>query len=298
METRTNLIHKISKITGFLLGIRFFVTLLLTFALYVSTFFLFNQEEGFRAFVFDFKVHGIIFCAVVSIFCGGIINQFYDREKDQITKPFRTKLQSFIQQKYYLYLYLILAAVSFIVAWLISPRVFVFFIIYQFIMWLYSHKLSKILIVNNLSFVAITLYPFFGMLIYYQTFSVRIFFMSLFLFLVLLVVDIIKDTLTKNADQIFGYQTIPNFFGKKVAKNIISAALFVLILVSFYLGWLSPVKQLMNYYFLSSILVFVGAFLLINRNLRNSRFYALNLLRIWIFVGILMMLADGLAERF
>ena len=24
---------------------------------------------------------------------GGIINQFYDREKDKITKPFRSKLQ-------------------------------------------------------------------------------------------------------------------------------------------------------------------------------------------------------------
>lgn len=205
------ILYRISQFVGFLLGARVFVGLLLTFALYVSTFFLFNQEESLRNFVFDFKVHGIIFCTVLSIFAGGIINQFYDREKDQLTKPFRTKLQSFLKQKYFLYAYLTLNLISLGIAFLISPRVFVFFLTYQFFMWFYSHKLSKILILNNLTFVSLTLYPFFGMMVYYRTFSVRLFLMAVFLFVILLIIDITKDFLTKNADKIFGYVTIPNF---------------------------------------------------------------------------------------
>ncbi|MBP3839568.1 MAG: prenyltransferase, partial [Chryseobacterium sp.] len=126
---RKSFFYRISQLVGFLLGARIFVAALLTFALYVSTFFLFNQEESLRAFVFDFKVHGIIFCTVLSILAGGIINQFYDREKDQLTKPFRTKLQNFLKQKYFLYAYLILVLISLGTAFLISPRVFFFFLI-------------------------------------------------------------------------------------------------------------------------------------------------------------------------
>jgi 4-hydroxybenzoate polyprenyltransferase len=93
-------------------GSSLFVAVLLIFALYVSTFFLFNQDENFRKFVFDFKVHGIIFCTVLTILAGGIINQFYDFEKDHVVKPFRTRIQSFIKQKYFLYAYLVLSVIS------------------------------------------------------------------------------------------------------------------------------------------------------------------------------------------
>ena len=159
--------YRISQFVGFLIGARVFVTVLLTFALYVSTFFLFNREESLRNFVFDFRVHGIIFCTVLSVLAGGIINQFYDREKDQLTKPFRSKIQSFLKQKYFLYMYISLNLISLGIALLISPRVFIFFLIYQFLIWFYSHILSKVLILNNLSFVSLILYSFFGMLVYY-----------------------------------------------------------------------------------------------------------------------------------
>uniref|UniRef100_UPI002F94ACB0 UbiA family prenyltransferase n=1 Tax=Kaistella sp. TaxID=2782235 RepID=UPI002F94ACB0 len=224
--------YRTSQLVGFLLGARIFVAVLLTFALYVSTFFLFNQEESLRDFVFDFKVHGIIFCTVLSILAGGIINQFYDREKDQLTKPFRTKIQNFLKQKYFLYAYLILVAISLTTAFLISQRVFYFFLIYQFFMWFYSHKLSKILILNNITFVSLTLYPFFGMLVYYHTFSGKVFLMAVFLFVMLLMIDIVKDILTKNADKIFGYTTIPNTFGTRNAVNVVVALSVLLFTVS------------------------------------------------------------------
>ena len=72
------ILHRLSQLVSLLLGARIFVLALFTFTLYVSTFFLFNQEENLRKFVFDYKVHGIIFCSVLSIAAGGIINRFYD----------------------------------------------------------------------------------------------------------------------------------------------------------------------------------------------------------------------------
>ena len=290
--------YRISQLIGFLVGARFFMALLLTFALYVSTFFLFNQEENLRQFVFDFRVHGIIFCAVLSILAGGIINQFYDVEKDHLIKPFRTRLQSFLKQKYFLYAYIILNTVSLGVAFFISYRVFLFYLLYQFLMWFYSHKLSRLLILNNLTFVALTLYPFFGMLVYYRTFSGKVMMMAAFLFLMLLMIDIIKDTLTAKADRIFGYTTIPIYFGKKTASVIAVFLLISTLLVSAVILYGIGFYRIMGWYFVAGFAVILTAVFQIFRNTRNARFITLNLLRLWIFIGILAMLADGIVQKY
>ena len=290
--------YRISQLVGLLLGARIFVAILLTFALYVSTFFLFNQEESLRDFVFDFKVHGIIFCTVLSILAGGIINQFYDREKDQLTKPFRTKIQNFLKQKYFLYAYLILVAISLTTAFLISPRVFYFFLVYQFFMWFYSHKLSKILIINNITFVSLTLYPFFGMMVYYHTFSGKVFLMAVFLFLMLLVMDILKDILTKNADKIFGYTTIPNTFGTRNAVNVVVALSVLLFTVSMLIISNTGIHSILPLYFAAGLFVIILSVYLLLNSVKKSNFTVLNILRIWVFVGIIAMLLDGIIERF
>lgn len=292
------LFYRFSQFIAFLMGARVFVTLLLTFALYVSTFFLFNQEESLRNFVFDFRVHGIILCSILSILAGGIINQFYDREKDQVTKPFRTRIQNFLKQKYFLYAYIVLNTFSLGIAGMISMRVFFFFLIYQFLMWFYSHKLSKLLIINNLTFVSLSLYPFFGMLFYYKTFSLHIFLMSIFIFLMLLIIDVIKDTLTKNADKIFGYYTIPNYFSTQVSNTIIVILLIFAQISSALIILKMGLHSIMSYYFAASIFVQICSIFLVLNRAKYSKFANLNLLRIWIFIGIISMLANGIHQYY
>ncbi|WP_077417001.1 UbiA family prenyltransferase [Chryseobacterium sp. JV274] len=292
-----SLLYRFSQFVGFLLGARFFVAALLTFALYVSTFFLFNQDESFRKFVFDFKVHGIIFCTVLTILAGGIINQFYDLEKDHVVKPFRTRVQSFIKQKYFLYAYLALSAISLGVAWMISHNVFVFFVIYQFFMWFYSHKLSRILIVNNLTFVSLTLYPFFGMMVYYETFSKKVFLMAVFLFLILLCIDIVKDTLTRSVDKTFGYTTIPNYFKSRNTKLILTSLLMVTMAVSMKLITKTGITGFMAYYFAGGLFIMIVCIYLLINDSRRSNFFTLNILRFWVFVGIIAMLLNGIEHK-
>ena len=292
------LFYRFSQFIAFIMGARVFVTLLLTFALYVSTFFLFNQEESLRNFVFDFRVHGIIFCTILSVLAGGIINQFYDLEKDQVTKPFRTRVQYFLKQKYFLYAYIALNVFSLGIAGMISIRVFFFFLIYQFLMWFYSHKLSKLLIINNLTFVSLSLYPFFGMLFYYKTFSLLIFCMSIFIFLMLLIIDVLKDTLTKNADKVFGYFTIPNYFSSTTSSAIIVFLLVGAQISSGLIIWKMGLHSIMSYYFAASIIIqIISVFLVLNKA-KYSKFANLNMLRIWIFVGIIAMLANGIRQYY
>ncbi|CAM3114399.1 prenyltransferase [Chryseobacterium flavum] len=292
-----SLFYRFSQFVGFMLGARFFVAALLTFALYVSTFFLFNQDETFRNFVFDFKVHGIIFCTVLTILAGGIINQFYDLEKDHIAKPFRTRIQSFIKQKYFLYAYLGLSAISLGVAWLISHNVFVFFLVYQFFMWFYSHKLSRILILNNLTFVSLTLYPFFGMMVYYETFSKKVFLMAVFLFLILLCIDIVKDTLTKSVDKAFGYTTIPNYFKTKSTRTILISLLIITMAVSMKIITRTGITSFMAYYFVGGLFVMILCIYLLLKSTRKNNFLTINILRLWVFVGIIAMLLNGIESK-
>lgn len=277
-----------------LLGARIFLLLLFTFTLYVSTFFLFNQEENLRKFVFDYKVHGIIFCSVLSIAAGGIINRFYDNEKDRVSRPFRTRLQSFLKEKYFLYSYITLNIVTLVISAILSPRILVFFLVYQFLIWFYSHKLSKILIVNNLTFVSLSLYPFFGMLVYYQHFSYKIFLMAIFLFLLMLTIDLIKDVLTKNVDKVFGYNTIANVFGKKTSYHIIALVIFLNILVSSVIVYSYHQLNIFSWYFVISIFFFLLLIFPILTYQKNKMFWVINLFRVWVFVGVIFMLFNGI----
>lgn len=297
MMAKSPLIIRMSQLVSLLLGARIFMLLLFTFTLYVSTFFLFSQEESLRNFVFDYKVHGIILCSLLSIAAGGIINQFYDFEKDKLQKPFRTKLQSFLKQKYFLYSYIILNIISLSIAVLLSPRIFVFFLVYQFMMWFYSHKLSKILIVNNLTFVSLTLYPFFGMLVYYQHFSWKLFWMAMFLFLILLIVDILKDILTLRPDTIFGYRTLPNVLGIKTTTIVLSILLIANAWVSFLVEQHISEHYLLVVYFSLSIVILLLSLLPIFFFRFKRMYWLVNLLRIWIFLGVVFMLLNGIFER-
>jgi len=157
-------LHRAMQFVSLLLGVRIFRLVFLTFSLYVFTFFIIKTVD-----FTDVKIHGIIFCSLMSIAAGGLINQFYDEEKDKIIKPFRARLQAFLKKKYFLYFYLILNILSLGISLYLSWRIFLYFIVYQFFIWFYSHKLSKILLVNNFTYVLLSVfflhkYPIFSIL--------------------------------------------------------------------------------------------------------------------------------------
>lgn len=297
LNAKNPLHYRIFQFVSLLLGARIFMLLLFAFTLYVSTFFLFNQEESLRDFVFDYKVNGIILCSLLSIAAGSIINQFYDFEKDKLQKPFRSKFQSFLKLKYFLYSYIILNALSLGIAYFLSYRIFIFFLIYQFFIWFYSHKLSKILLINNISFVSLSLYPFFGMLVYYQHFSWKLFLMAVFLFLILLIIDILKDVLTIRPDTIFGYKTLPNYLGLRVTRLSLIFLLLANGLVSFLIVFkIHHYNFLVTYFGFSTLVLILSIIPIITFKFRKI-FWLINLLRTWVFIGVIFMLLNGIFEK-
>lgn len=298
MKLKKSIYYRVSQLVSLLLGARIFVLIFFAFALYISTFFLFSQEESLRKFVFDYKIHGIIFCSILSIAAGGIINFFYDWEKDKIQKPFRTRLQSFLKQKYFLYSYIILNIISLGIAAFLSYRILIFFLIYQFFIWFYSHKLSKVLIINNISYVLLSLYPFFGMLVYHQHFSGKLFFMALYLFVLLMIIDVVKDIITHRVDLFFRYNTLPNAIGIPKTRWILIVLLLICSGMSYQIinemGW---VVFLSKYYFSSVFLFLSSIFLLIFYRYRRM-FLLINLLKIWVLVGVIFMLLNGVLEKY
>lgn len=297
MKSKDTVYYRFSQLIGWLLGARVFVLSFFIFALYVSSFFLFYQEESLRKAVFEIKIHGIIFCSVLSIAAGGIINTFYDWEKDRLQKPFRSRLQSFLKQKYFLYSYVLLNTVSLGVAYLLSFRIFLFFLLYHFFIWFYSHKISRILIINNLFYVSLSLYPFFGILVYYKHFSEKLFWMASYLFILLLIVDMMKDLLTIRVDKFFIYNTLPNILGIKFTMKIITSLLLVCSGISYKITKILDIGFFLSMYYKASILVFsVLGFIFV-----FSKYYGIiwqmNFLRFWIFLGVVFMLLDGVNHK-
>ena len=172
-----------------------------------------------------------------------------------------------------------------------------FFLIYQFVMWFYSHKITKIAIINNLTYVALTLYPFYGMLVYYQHFSLKLFWMAAFLFLALWIIDIMKDILTMRSDKLFGYDTIPLRFGIYTTTVFLTSLLVIAAAVACIIVKIVPIINFVVIYFSLSALVMVLSLIpVINFRIRRI-FWLMGLLRVWLFIGVLFLLLNGIYEK-
>jgi 4-hydroxybenzoate polyprenyltransferase len=136
------------------------------------------------------------------------------------------------------------------------------------------------------------------MLVYYKTFSIKVFLMALFLFFILLIIDIIKDILTKNADKMFGYSTIPNRFRNSTPQAIIVFLSIILMLNSMLIISETGIHDILNLYFAFGLFITIFVIYLILNAEKKFNFFALNILRIWVFLGICAMLLDGIMERF
>ena len=157
-----------------------------------------------------------------SIASGYIINSFYDSKKDLINRPNKTTLDRLVSQKTKLNVYFTLNFVVAFLAILISWRAFLYFSVYIFLIWFYSHKVKKFVIVGNLMATLMAILPFFALLLYYKNFYEVIICHATFLFLLLLIREMIKDLENIKGDLANDYKTIPILYGEITSKKIIT----------------------------------------------------------------------------
>ena len=242
--------------------IRGYNILVLIVAQYLAAIFIFSPKKSLRNIIFDFDLFYIIFATVCVVAAGYIINNFYDVRVDRINRPLKSNLDNYVKQSTRLNLYFFLNFLGFIFGWFISWRAALFFAVYIFAIWFYSHKLKKYPLTGLISATVLTILPFFAVFIYFKNFSKIIFVHAIFLFLVIMVRELIKDLQNMKGAIVNNYDTFPVKYGELKTKYL---SFSLLLLTLFPVGFLlqNPALSYMRYYFYLALitLIFIGVYL-------------------------------------
>ncbi len=195
---------------------------IIVLAQYLSSIFILAPERRALDVILDWRLFILVFVSTLTIASGYIINNFYDSEKDLINRPNKSMLDRLVSQKTKLQVYFGLNFLATALAFIISFRAALFFAVYIFFIWFYSHKLKKYPIIGNLTASLLAVLPFFGILLYFKNFYHVIFAHATFLFLLILIREMIKDLENLKGDVANDYQTIPVRFGEKISKQVIT----------------------------------------------------------------------------
>ena len=270
--------------------VRGYNILILVFAQYLTAAFILAPDLPLRDVFFDPNLFFLILSSATVIASGYIINNFYDSEKDLINRPKKTMLDRLISQRTKLSVYFILNFAAIIFASYVSFRAVVFFSIYIFIIWFYSHRIKKILFLGNIVASILAITPFFVVFIYYKNFETVIFIHATFLFIMIAMRELVKDLENLKGDLIQNYKTIPVVYGEKWSKFFLSV-LTVLAVIPILLLTTKFDTGLMDYYFYTSLILLL--FFLLFLYFSNAKWQYLllhNILKLIIVAGVFSIL--------
>lgn len=279
------------KLASLFSVVRGYNILIIFIAQYLASIYILAPNTPIRDVLFDVNLFVLVIASTFAIASGYLINNFYDTDKDLINRPQKTLLDNYISQKTKLAIYFTLNFLSVILASYVSFKAVIFFSVFIFFLWLYSHKLKKYPFIGTLTASILAITPFFVVFVYYHNFDMVIFVHATFLFLIISIRELTKDLENLKGDLTQDYHTIPVVYGVKFSKTIISALVALtlvptLILISnkFEIGY-------MHYYFLLSFILMI-IFLFFLWKSRSKLQYTLlhNLLKLIIVIGVFSIL--------
>lgn len=253
------------KIIALLSTIRWKNIVVTVLAQYLAFLFAFNTKTEIWSSIIEINVHLIIVSTAFILAGGYIINNFYDLEKDLINRPYRTRFQNLISDGFKLKFYFLLNIIGLLIAFIASWRIFVFFIIYGFLLWLYSHKLSKMVFVRELSACFLTVLAFFSLALYFKMITPTFVIYGSSLFLALFARELYKDIIWLKGDVVHGYESIASAMGIKFSKLIFQIILLSSILIDLRFNFYMPKEEL--FYMMATMGVLkIGLIFLIGMN--------------------------------
>lgn len=292
--------HKllIMKIASLFSVVRGYNIPIIILAQYLSAVFILAPEKRALDILLDFNLFILVFASSLTIASGYIINNFYDSQKDLINRPNKSMLDRLVSQKTKLSVYFSLNFIVALMALFVSWRVFLFFSGYIFFIWFYSHKIKKYPLIGNLTAALLAVLPFFAILLYFYT---RIPFEDIdnykrqlgvifshatFLFILLLIREMIKDLENLKGDLANGYKTIPIVYGEMISKQIITILTVLIIIPVYVLIEISDVG-FMDIYFYSCLIILIFFLLYLWKANRKGQFLFLhNVLKFLIVAGV------------
>lgn len=278
--------HFLLKIVSMISVVRGYNVFIIALAQYLSAIFILAPERRALNIVLDFDLFIIVLASSLTIASGYIINNFYDSKKDLINRPNKSKLDRLISQKTKLYSYFTLNSFVALIAFFVSLKAVLFFSVYIFLIWFYSHKLKKYPIVGNLTAALLAVLPFFGILLYFKNYYPEIFAHATFLFLLILIREMIKDLENLTGDIANNYLTIAVRYGDYFAKQTITFLTVCTVLPIYFLVNIYNVGYMNTYFYISLIALIVFVYLLWKSQAKADYLRLHILLKIIIVAGV------------
>jgi 4-hydroxybenzoate polyprenyltransferase len=276
----------IMKIVSLFSVIRGYNIPIIILAQYLSAIFILAPENKPFHVILDINLFLIVLATAFSIASGYIINSFYDSKKDLINRPNKTTLDRLVSQKTKLNVYFTLNFVVAFLAILISWRAFLYFSVYIFLIWFYSHKIKKFVIVGNLMATLMAILPFFALLLYYKNFYEVIICHATFLFLLLLIREMIKDLENIKGDLANDYKTIPILYGEITSKKIITFLTLLTVIPVYLLIEKFEIGNMDLYFYSCLLFLLLFVLKLWKSDLKEHYLFLHNLLKFLIVAGV------------
>ena len=274
------------KIISMISVVRGYNVFIVALAQYLSAIFILSSQKNTLSVLLDFNLFILVLASSLTIASGYIINSFYDSKKDLINKPIKSRLDRLISQNTKLKVYFVLNFFVATIAFIVSYRAVLFFSSYIFLIWFYSHKIKKFAVIGNFTASILAVLPFFGILLYYKNFYPEVFGHALFLFLLILIREMIKDLENLQGDIANNYQTIPSKYGEEVTKKIIVALSFATLIPVYFLVNNCDLGY-MDVYFYFSLIMLIGFVYLVSKAIQKPDYVKLhNILKIIIVSGV------------
>nr|WP_321227472.1 geranylgeranylglycerol-phosphate geranylgeranyltransferase [uncultured Psychroserpens sp.] len=231
--------HILLKFFSMFSVVRGYNILVIVIAQYLASVYILAHDKPLKEVLFDLNLLMLVLASASTIAAGYIINNFYDSEKDLINRPNKSKLDKLVSQNTKLSFYFVLNFSAVVMASYVSFNAVLFFSLYIFLIWFYSHKLKKLPFIGNLTSAILTILPFFAIFLYYKNFEHVIFVHAIFLFLIISMRELTKDLENMKGDLLLNYKTIPVVYGENASK----------IMLTVLIGLTSvPVYLLLNHY--------------------------------------------------
>ncbi|SFZ89384.1 4-hydroxybenzoate polyprenyltransferase [Flaviramulus basaltis] len=282
--------HILLKFFSMFSVVRGYNILIVVIAQYLTSIYILAHDKPLKQVLFDVNLFMLVLASSATIAGGYIINNFYDSEKDLINKPIKSRLDKLVSQNTKLSFYFVLNFTAVVMASYVSFNAVVFFSIYIFAIWFYSHKLKRMPFIGNLTSAVLTITPFFAIFLYYKNFETVIFVHAIFLFLIISMRELTKDLENMKGDLLQNYKTIPIVYGQKVSKIMLTALSVLTIIPTYLLLYKFDVGHMNNFFYGSTVLLVVFLVILWKSKTKTHYLILHNILKFIILTGVFSIL--------
>ncbi|WP_139001717.1 geranylgeranylglycerol-phosphate geranylgeranyltransferase [Hyunsoonleella aestuarii] len=278
------------KFFSMLSVVRGYNILIIVIAQYLTSIYILAYNKPLSQVLFDVNLFMLVLASAAAIAGGYIINNFYDSEKDLINRPIKSRLDRLVSQNTKLSFYFVLNFAAVIMASYVSFRAVIFFSVYIFGIWFYSHKLKRLPFIGNLVSAILTITPFFAIFMYYKNFEQVIFVHAVFLFLMISMRELTKDLENIKGDFVQGYKTIPVVYGEKYSKLMLTVLAITTLIPAYLLLFYFEVGYMFLFFYMSLILLIMFLILLWKSTTKVQYLILHNILKFIILAGVFSIL--------